>query len=173
MSGPSVRQLSVMLDGVQRLHAAGSLDDLRAEMMGLVDALIATEHIAYNEIDLELEQVYTRFNTVELADAYTVYEETFARLMRQHPILQFTIDNPRAVAQRLSDFLGQSALRDLGLYQEVYKNVSTNFQTIIDLGEPGRYVSALAVNRDQSDFDDTELALLRLLQPHLRQAFAA
>ena len=162
-----------MLDGVQRLHAAQSLESLRGELMDLVDSLVATEHIAYNEIDLELERVYTLFNSEDLAGEYMKLEESFARLMRQHPILQFTIDNPRAKAQRLSEFIGQPALRDLGLYQEVYKKLSTHYQTIIDLGEPGRYVSALAVNRDQSDFDNAELALLRHLQPHLRQAFAA
>ena len=161
-----------MLEGVRRLHDAPSLDALRAEMMTLVDALVANEHIAYNDIDVELDQVFTRFSAQEQDEDYTQYARTFERLMHQHPILQYCIDNPNPTAQRLSDFVSQPALRDLGLYQEVYSKVDTQYQTIIDLGEPGRTISALAVNRKSSDFQDGDLTLLRLLQPHLRQALA-
>ena len=173
MSGPSAKQLSIMLDGVRSLHEADTLEELRGSMLDLVGRLLPTEHIAYNEIDLELERVFTRFNLPDMADAYLRYSATFERLMHEHPILGFTTENPQAPAQRLSDFISQPGLRDLALYQEVYRNVDTNYQTIVDLGEPGRTVCALAVNRWGEDFEDAELAMLRILQPHLRQAFRA
>ena len=172
MSGATHKQLALLLEGVHRLNATQGVAELREVLTEVVVSLVDSDHMCHNELDLELSRFYSAFTEPGLDEEVERVLPIFDTIIRDHPILEYTLNNPDGEVQRLSDHISVPAFRDLPLYQLLYKHVRTERQLILDFGLPERSVVALVLNRERVDYSDDDLMVLRLLQPHLRQAYA-
>ena len=141
-------------------------------------ALAALRHIvpaaiaSYNEIEGRRRIVRAH---IEPSDAAPTPDRLsiFAQHLHEHPILahvQRTADN-RALT--MSNFVSRRQFHRLGLYEDYYRRLGTEYQMSTTLSATRSAVVAFALSRDARDFSGRERLLLSLARPHLVQAFRA
>ena len=110
---------------------------------------------------------------VEPFDTFPGAQRIFSAYMHEHPCFLYPRRVPDGASWRLSDFLTQSRLHRLGLYNEYYRRRGVEHQLGIRLTASRPCVIAVGVNRGprQRDFSDDHVRCMNLLGPHLIAAY--
>jgi DNA-binding CsgD family transcriptional regulator len=105
-------------------------------------------------------------------DAIASVLEPFTALIHEHPCYAPQSEGGVCLPLKISDFITRRQLHQLGLYQEVYKHLQTEYQMILSLRpSPGDLV-ALVLSNSSRDFSERDRVVLSLLQPVMQRAFA-
>ena len=163
---------TALLDFLRRVYEPCELADFRARVVASIQTLVPADVVCYDEVNLQ-----TQSDTwlVHPGDALTFpdSQRIFARHLPEHPVIAYHAHHRDAPVLKLSDFLSQRQLHDLGLYQDFFKRVGTEYQISCLVAAEGPFVIGLVLNRPDRDFNERERALLDLASPHLIQAHSA
>jgi DNA-binding CsgD family transcriptional regulator len=165
VEGLSARDLGRLAEVVSELGEVEGIAAFRERALVAVRRLVDCELAAYNEIVLEPRAA------VVVADPGGVIQtgeilEAFAATAHQNPLVALAAHSPHLPAARLSDFLGQRALRRLELYDLVYSKLEVDSQIALSVPVPGR-ILGITASRGGADFDERELLLFNALRPFL------
>jgi DNA-binding CsgD family transcriptional regulator/PAS domain-containing protein len=149
------------------LYAVRDLGEFRTYLLSALPALIPADQVSYNEANPRMRRnAYVSAPVVPPA-----YEPAFLRHMGDHPLISHYQKTRDGRALRISDVLPQRRFRRLGLYNEFYRQVRTEYQMAVVVPAPAPLVVGIALSRSSKDFSDRERRLLDLLSPHLIQAY--
>lgn len=160
--------LEVSLSYLRGLYARRDPEGFKRYVLQTISNVIASELTTYNELDLRTsENVWewepTPSNFAELTESFAIY-------MNENPCIAYFRRTSDGRATRISDFLTQRELRNLGYYNEYLHRVGLEHRMSIVIPKPPHSVIALALGRSGRDFSERDRLLLDLLRPHLAQA---
>lgn len=168
MATLSATDLSALLDLVRDLHDADRAD-LPIRCISSVRALIGAEAATYSDFDLHTA---IALETTDPSVAVTAAgQEAFERHLHEHPLIMHFARTRDGGALKSSDFLSQSALKRLGLYNEFIKPFfGTHYQIALAIAARPSRVIGVSLARARRDFSERERLMLNVLRPHLAQA---
>jgi len=162
--------LSRILDLVHALGDVGDPDeflDVSLDgMMDLVPCTIAT----MNEVVPSADRVVTWTRPVSVEPPPGALE-TLARLADSHPLISHIATTGDGSAHRISDFWTQEQFHRTELYELVYRPIGIEYQMALGFPVPRPTVLGLAMNRDDRDFSDRDVAAMNTVRPHLVQGW--
>jgi DNA-binding NarL/FixJ family response regulator len=165
VKGLSASDFGRLTDVISELGEVEDIAAFRERTLAAVRQLIDCELAAYNEIVLDPRAaVVVADPGGALATSETL--EAFAATAHQNPLVALAAHSPQLPAARLSDFLGQRALRRLELYDLVYSKLEVDRQIALSVPVPGR-ILGITASRRGADFDERDLQLLDALRPFL------
>jgi DNA-binding CsgD family transcriptional regulator len=164
------RDLSSAIEFLHETYALCDLEEFRSVVVTHLPKLVRSDVTAYNEIDTRQQSLRAHINPVD-AFGFPGAVHLFEQHMHEHPLIghHLRVDDPRVL--KISDFLSQSQYRDLGLYQEFFRRVGTEYQMVCTLPARSPVLIGIALNRSGKDFTERERLLMELLRPHLMQAY--
>ncbi len=97
-------------------------------------------------------------------------QRVYGQYMPQSPFIQ-AYKRGQGSAVKLSDFLTQRQLHQLGLYNEYLRKIGAEYR--IAKGLPGRsgWVTSVQLDRSALDFSERDRLALNILRPHLNQGY--
>ena len=132
--------------------------------------VISAEHFSYIEFD----------SSIHIPQAAPVLEPTgvhlpdsariFACYRHEHPVIAHHQRTNDGGACKISDFLSRQQFHRLGLYNEFYRHLDTEYQLSVTLATGASSVVAIAFSRDKRDFSERDRLMLNCLRPHIAQA---
>ncbi|QIF01381.1 helix-turn-helix transcriptional regulator [Roseimicrobium sp. ORNL1] len=152
------------------LLEASSHEDLRDRLIfGWLPKLIDSDFTACNEFSQgRVLKITSTVNNAEI----NKYAEPFGALIHQHPCFKLQSELGITTPLKISDFITQRELHDLGLYQEVYKYLGIERQMALSVHPaPGELVS-MVLSSSTRDYTERDRVVLSLLQPAIQRAFA-
>ncbi len=165
----SAADLRAMLALLGAAHEATGAEQFAGVLMAHLNHLVVSDLISYNEINLAGGATHTVFEP-ELVPRPEL-EESFARLVDQHPLVRHYNETGDPLPLRMSDFITLPKLYKLDLYHEVFDPLETDYQLAFSVAIDTDTVIGIGLNRRRADFTDREVALMSELQPHLASAF--
>lgn len=165
VEGLSARDFGRLADVISELGEVANIAAFPERALVAVRRLIDCELASYNEIVLDPRAA------IVVADPGGVIEtgeliEAFAATAHQNPLVALAAHSPHLPAARLSDFVGQRALRRLELYDLVYSKLEVDSQIALSVPVPGR-ILGITASRGGADFDERDLQLFNALRPFL------
>ena len=133
-----------------------------AELMARLQSLVASEGIAYQELDVTSRRFLTPLDPDDDEELYWTVGPC--------PITDYRVRTGDLSAIRMSDVIGRLRYRESPFYREYFQPVGLDH--VLDLGlstDRGRYRSIVLIRgRDDANFSERDRAVLELLRPHLR-----
>jgi DNA-binding CsgD family transcriptional regulator len=162
------RLRSVLAAGA-RLAEVDDLASLGTEVLEALDDVVQCDSATYNEVG-SLGAVTVVGTPVGYVEATASLLPAFARLAWQNPLVARQAAGVGQAA-RLSSVISQRHLRQLELYQAVYRPLEVQHQLAVGVTASGGLVIGVALNRRHTDFTAEDAAALDLLRPHLGAAY--
>ena len=167
------KQMEQFSLAIFELHNTVSLETLGQDFNRILGVLFPAEYIAANYFDgiHGIEKI-----VMNRPFSKEVSVDFFIENQQENPLFGMCESSfaggaiSQSAVGRWSDFTTLWQFRQKGLYYDFYRRMDSNFQMVLTC--PGAINLAMAWNRDTTDFTDKECALLRLLAPHLKQAYA-
>jgi DNA-binding CsgD family transcriptional regulator len=157
----------VLLRAVGSLAEFRDLDALRHHTVEVLPTLVATNAVAWNEVDTERERV----EAVIEPDLYSPEgAEAFMTHIGDHPVIARYKATGDGRPHAISDFLSAREFHATGIYQHFYRQLGAEDQISFILPEP-RFLIGIALNRARRGFSQRERYVLNALRPHLVQAY--
>jgi DNA-binding CsgD family transcriptional regulator len=163
---------AALLDFLRRLYEPCELAHFRARVITCIQTLVPADVVCYDEVNLRTQSDTWLVHPAD-ALAFPDSQQIFAEHLPEHPVIAYHAHNHGTPVLKLSDFVSQRQLHDLGLYQDFFKRVGTEYQISCLVAAEGPFVIGLVLNRPDRDFNERERALLNLASPHLVQAHSA
>jgi DNA-binding CsgD family transcriptional regulator len=165
----SHRDWESLVGALREVYAEADSKELPRTIVRTLRRLIPCGLVSYNEIDPRTNRALIVFDR----DAPEVVEKlpAFEAHIPEHPHIRHYRATVDRHAYRTSDFLSHREFRELGIYQEFYRQVGVRTQLACLYSEGGatREVG-IALNRYTGDFSDRDCLMLQLLKSHLWQA---
>ncbi|HEY1004802.1 MAG TPA: helix-turn-helix transcriptional regulator [Streptosporangiaceae bacterium] len=166
--------MQVSLEVVRHaVSLVGSLADLEhpdgfAELVlpGL-DRLVGSDVLTYNEVGAAAQVRYADYPAGALDRAT---QAIFEAHVHEHPLISHYRATGSGEAIKITDFLSQRQFHQLGLYAEFYRHIPVEHQIAISMLGPDGEVIGIALNRERTDFTETDRAVLGLLRGPLMAA---
>jgi|GEM_PF-1243920 len=144
-------------------------NQLPAVILKGVHQLIPSEHLAYNEINNKTNDTYCIMHP--FVPEAIINIPSLKQHFAEHPVLEHHRKCRDLHTRKITDFLSQCQFRTLGIYQDFYHGIDTEYQLAIFLtADYSRVAIGVAVNRKNSDFTERDRTIAELLRPHLVQA---
>lgn len=155
---------------LRELYAETSLEAFPDRLLPLLAALVPSGHISYNDFDPVQNRFVIRYHP-ERPDARKLVSQ-FAAFYETHPLHKATDGVPK----RISDVATFRQFSETAIYQEYYRPIGTRHQIICFFDRRKNSFAAdsfvgLALNRENKDFSERDLAVLEFLSPHITQAW--
>jgi DNA-binding CsgD family transcriptional regulator len=145
-------------------------DDLRDRLIHYwLPKLIDTDFAACNEFSGAVHQRVT--SNVSIEEIRSVLEP-FEVHIHEHPCYALQAEQNVALPLKISDFITRRELHQLGLYQEVYKPLHTEFQIVMSMKPSADDLVALVLSNSRRDYTERDRVVLALLQPLILRAYA-
>ena len=161
----SAADLDRALRFVGEIEAIEAPSHFPTRMLSALKQLIPCDMAGYNEVDRSQQRV------VMVLDPDVPEKETFGRVARQHPVLQYHARSANGRALKISDFLTRRQYHGLELYQDAFRLINAEDQMSIALPAQPSILLGIALNRDRPNFSERDRRLLDLIRPHLAQAY--
>lgn len=180
----SARNLKNLQNCILDIYSDLNVDTFHENMVAAIARLIPALSVGYAEVNLEkieLSKNIIRPVPYLSPDQVAAFEANLA----DHPLMHIiypghtagrpvnpSVDREAYLgkAVKIHDVLTKAQFRQLGLYNEFYRNLGIEYQMLLFL-HCGRTLNRnLAINRDKRDFSEDERLTLDLLGPHLIQA---
>ena len=156
-----------VVEGVGNLASPLTLEGLRQEAVRVVHGLVPAISTTWNEISSTggIEVV-----GIPEVEPWPGGEETFARLIIDHPVIaqiRRTNDGrPRAI----SDLWSVEEFHRSALYREFYSHLGAEDQLSFTVPSP-HILIGVALNREKRGFSARDRTVANLMRPHLLQAY--
>ena len=160
----SAADLDRALRFVGEIEAIEAPSHFPTRMLSALKQLIPCDMAGYNEVDRSQQRV------VMVLDPDVPEKETFARVARQHPVLQYHARSANGRALKISDFLTRRQYHGLELYQDAFRLINAEDQMSIALPAQPSILLGIALNRDRPNFSERDRRLLDLVRPHLTRS---
>jgi DNA-binding CsgD family transcriptional regulator len=162
------RELSALVRFLADLYAPCDLDGFRSHVLTAVKRLVPCRVIVYNEVDLR-----SKVNTwlCDPVDALTFpdSQQIFNEHLPEHPVIAYQARYGDSRVQKISDVVTQRQLHDLGLYEDFFKRVGTEYQLACTLARDPLLIG-VTLNRQDRDFTERERTILAAARSHITQA---
>jgi len=158
-----------LLTGVHELAAIDDLAAFPTQAMSVLRTVVPSLHSSYNEVNPRQRRMLYVFDTP--GDDFPGSEQVWLDHMHEHPLVTHYHQTRGGHARKISDFLSQQQLMNLGLYADLYRRLHTRYQMSITLPSPAFLTVAFVLNRDRHDFTERDRLVLNMLRPHLIQAY--
>lgn len=157
-------------DVLHDLYACSSQKEIGDFAVHRLAALLGNEQVVWNHFHTA-HGVLSAILKEEIANVEAAAEGA-SRNIHDNPWWPFGIGNPaRSFTYRLSDRISDRAYRSTGLYAESYKAISADYQCAVGLWPvPTSHIN-LMICRTGRDFSDEEAGVLKIVRPHLMQAW--
>lgn len=163
------RDLEASLSYVRELYARRDPESFKRHVLATITNLVPSDLTTYNELDLRTSENLWDWEPVP--SDFAELTKTFAIHMEDNPCIAYFRHTGDCGATKISDFLTQRELRDLGYYSEYLRRVGLKHRMSIVIPKPPHSVIALALGRSTRDFSERDRLLLDLLRSHLAQAY--
>lgn len=158
-----------LLEFLKELYALRDLEAFRAHLLSALPKVVPSEVTTYDEMNPTKKESKDRSDPPE---AFTpTLKQAWTQVLREHSILMHHTRNPDSRVLKLSDFLTQSQLHRLALYNELYRKWGVEYNMGIPLSMPLPLVIGVGLHRGKPDFSERERSMINLLRPHLVQAY--
>ena len=158
-----------MLGWLPALYEAHTLDSLPMHLARFLCAVVPSDAIAYNEVNIANGQMKVVANPPELNDSPRI--KHLAAMIDQHPLVQHQQKTGDLTARKISDLLSRADFHESAVYREVYRHIGCEDQMAFTLHATSETIVAMSMNRSRRSFTEEERASLNLLQPHLIQIY--
>lgn len=162
------RDLESTLSYVRELYALDDPVSFKRHVLDTISDLVPSELTTYNELDLRTSENIWEWEPVP--PDFAGLTEAFAVHMEDNPCIAYFRRTGDGRATKISDFLTQRELRNLGYYSEYLRRAGLEYRMSMTVPKPPHSVIALALGRSTKDFSERDRLLLDLLRPHLAQA---
>lgn len=98
--------------------------------------------------------------------------EAFARWSHQQPLVVSHFGGMAPRAEKVSDFLSLRQWKRREIYNDFYRGAGLEWEIAVQIHASPGQIRCAAIQRSSSDFTERDRALLDLVGPHLRAAFA-
>lgn len=161
--------MASLLRAGARMEAAEGLDRFPSEACAALMAVVRCDSAVYNEVNPVARR------TVALAVPGRALRPDSAqildRYLEQHPTIRYIRRTGDGSAHKISDFLDSTQWHALDLYKEGFAPLGVEYQMSVAMPSEPPLVVGIALNRADSDFDETDRTALNLLRPHIAQAY--
>lgn len=155
---------------VERLYQCRSLAAFPDHVLAAVAPLVPSTLSAFNEVNLARNRVVWVMDRA--VESMAVIQENWERHSAEHPLVRYVTETGDGQAIKISDLLSEAAYHQLAIYQTVYRGLGAEDQMSLTIRSDEGIIIALAFNRRQRDFTESERVKLNLIRPHLLQAYA-
>lgn len=181
----SARNLKNLQNCILEIYSDLNVETFHENMVAAIARLIPALSVGYAEVNLEkieLSKNVIRPVPYLSPDQVAAFEANLA----DHPLMHIiypghvtgrpvdpSVERDAYIgkAVKIHDVLTKSQFRQLGLYNEFYRNLGIEYQMLIFLHCSRTLNRNLAINRDKRDFSEDERLILDLLGPHLIQGY--
>jgi DNA-binding CsgD family transcriptional regulator len=165
--------LLAVLGVAEQLAAVESIEQLAA-LLPSVASLVGGACVIYHHSATLTEKEYRQVDVGWAEGGFTPKRlEAFAALAHEHPGIQHQRSAPPGqVAELLvvSQLVGEREWRNSRIYSESQHPLGCDDQCILMLGSDLRDYSAFSIGRPGRPFNESEIAIVDLIRPHLRSA---
>ncbi|MHB8644901.1 MAG: helix-turn-helix transcriptional regulator [Thermomicrobiales bacterium] len=161
--------LHMLLDGVQHLYGAGSLDVFPRCILHTVGALIPGVRYGYTAIDLPRQRVVIVADPPGSLDR--AMDAIAVRHVHHHPLIVRYEQTGDGRAYTISDIVTRQQFHRSPLYEGVYRPIGAEDQLGIAISISRNVTIGVGVNRDRVGFTERDRLLFNLLRIHLTQAY--
>jgi DNA-binding CsgD family transcriptional regulator len=166
----SERDMRLVLDFVGEAHDAQDLTEFRAVLLPGIHRLVASDYVAYNEIEQGREAAVTIVSPELPAWARSAWE----RHAGENPLLRRFLRTRDGRSRRFSDVATSAELRRMPLYTELYGPLGNlDHQVAFILPSTPELTIGVALSRGGRNYTERDRRLLELARPHLIQAYRA
>jgi DNA-binding CsgD family transcriptional regulator len=166
-AGVARTDLEGLLHAIQSLTQHRDLDSLRHHIVEMLPALVPSNGVAWNEVDLESARVEAVMEPDLVSEPLA---EIFRAHVGEHPVISHFTATGDGRPYAISDFLSARQFRATAIYQQFYRHLGAEDQISFILPDP-RFVVGIALNRCSRGFTEQERQILNALRPHLVQAY--
>jgi DNA-binding CsgD family transcriptional regulator len=167
--------LRAALDFAAELGACEDRAELDAQLPVLVD-LIGADTIVLGEVRAAGSGLRPPVRLVPRIDPPGSFDgealAAFERWGYQHPLVRGQLSGMIRGSAKISDALGTAAWRRTSLYDGCYRRSGVHWEVATQLRFSDGTIACAALQRAHRDFAERDLAMLDLLAPHLRAAYA-
>jgi DNA-binding CsgD family transcriptional regulator len=163
------QDLSALLRTLPDLYEPCDLEAFRLRVLTAIRRLVRCDSIVYNEVNVRRGTDTWLSQPADALD-FSESHQIFERHLSEHPLIAHHAKRRDARVLKISDFLSQRQLHDLGLYQEFFRRVGTEYQMACVLSTRSPMVIGIALNRCDKDFSERERSMVAVASPHLLQA---
>ena len=161
----TLRDLKELRIVVARLTEVPDLDGMVDGLLAALPSMLATDFVAYNEIDPRQRRVVYR-ESPSVASVIPEGPDILRAHFHEHPLIAHFARPGNAGVRAISDFLTLRQFRRTGLHQEFFRRIGVDHQMVLSI-DPR---VGVAVNRGGRDFTERERLLLELIGPHFHAA---
>lgn len=166
----SDRDVRCLLQFLQDIGQLGDLDDFPGRVVDAAPSLVPCARVSWNEVDRATGRM-TVVAKPEIDWATTAYDERFAELAGEHPVIAHFQRTHDGRPYKISDFLTADEFHRLSLYEEVYRPLGAEDQMFMTLPTPPPLGIGVALSRTEPDFTERDRNLLNLARPNLVVAY--
>ena len=161
------------MDAVNRLYLPVEPGEFPAHLFAVLAAMLPGTVSSIDFVDLVTGQGESHVaHDVASPGMHEQIQEAVKQYIWQNPILAHLGKDPRTVIQP-TDCISQRQFRRTDLYHHVFRATDMEYQIVGGLAWPGRN-AGFTLNRDRArNFSAREVELVRLLRPHVENAYAA
>ncbi|MGA2307147.1 MAG: helix-turn-helix transcriptional regulator [Acidimicrobiales bacterium] len=161
------RDMEALLATIAALGDVRPVAALRQDTVELLPPLVATNLVAWNEVDLANGHI----EAVTQPDTYSESSaQSFITHMGDHPVIAYQQATRDGRPKAISDFLDAATFHATGIYQHFYRHLGAEDQISFVVPEIELLIG-IAMNRDRRGFSERDRTVLNLLRPHLTQAY--
>jgi DNA-binding CsgD family transcriptional regulator len=170
MAAPSERDLRAVLDFVGEAYDAQDLAEFRAVLLPGIHRLVASDYVAYNEIEQGRHAGLTIVSPELPAWAHSAW----GRHAGENPLLRRFLRTRDGRSRRFSEVASVVELRRTPLYAELYGPLGDlDHQVAFTLPSTPELTIGVALSRGGRNYTERDRRLLELARPHLIQAYRA
>ena len=161
-----MRDLTPVLDVLAVAETARDADALRRGVVDALTGLLPCEHVVWGELDaVRLAPV-----AAVASNGAAIDLTAFARHIATHPLIAHHLHTGDLGPLRLSDFVSDRGLRELGVYADFYAPLGVDRALCVALPPVAGRAIGVAFHRSGRDFAEDERALLARVRPALSVA---
>lgn len=167
----SPRLCNRLLRALPRLYACQTPEALKQATVAILDGLISCEGSGWFDFAIEDGGIRLRSIHESVPCLTPAIIKEMPRTIARHPFMSVWVRQADPAVLKLSDFSAPVRQRHIDESREFYREVGyENMTAVMTLDSRG--VTTASLRRRRKPFSEEERAVVELLKPHIRQAYA-
>jgi DNA-binding CsgD family transcriptional regulator len=159
-----------LLGAAEFVASSESLQALRRRTVDILAALVPSDMVAWNEVDLGGHRIDAVTVPELTLPQYQELDQAFIDHVGDHPVIAYHARTGDGRPHAISDFMDAESFHATGIYQHFYRVLGAEDQLSFILPDP-QLVVGIALNRSQPGFSERDRRMCNLLRPHVLQAY--
>jgi len=167
----SPRLYDRLLRSLPRLYACRTPEALKQATVAILDGMISCEGSGWFDFAIDDGGMHLRSVHESVPCLTPAIIKEMPRTVARHPFMSVWVRQADPAVLKLSDFSAPVRRRHLDEGREVYREIGyENMTAVMTLDSRG--VTTASLRRHRKPFSEEERAIVELLKPHIRQAYA-